>query len=194
MTPEDQAALVALGQGTLVNVIDVVIITVGYGALMLMTYIAIRDLSLKPYKPSKKVFLICWAMLIVFLVVTIYITSFTFDVIGVPAQKLSTSSSTNQETFWSYMGPIVQAVPILIGDFVVVWRAWVLLPEGRHWKILVTAIMIGNIAVNIAYCVSDDIFTLGQIEGFGTSWDWISLLVSLTVNVFMTLFIMWRWW
>ena len=50
------------------------------------------------------------------------------------------------------------------------------------------------LGVNVVYCIADDIFTLGQIEGFGTSWDWIALLVSLIVNVSMTFFIMWKWW
>ncbi|KIK58740.1 hypothetical protein GYMLUDRAFT_45058 [Collybiopsis luxurians FD-317 M1] len=194
MTPEDQANLATLASSSIINIIDVVIISVGYGALILMTYIALRTLSMKPYKPSKKVFICCWAMLIIFTVVMIYIASFTFDIISGPAQKLGANAANNQIIFWSYMGPIVQAIPIVIGDGVVVWRAWVLLPEGRYWKMLVTTIMAANICVNVVYCVADDIFTLGQIEGFGTSWDWIALLVSLTVNVSMTLFIMWKWW
>ncbi|KIK58742.1 hypothetical protein GYMLUDRAFT_245830 [Collybiopsis luxurians FD-317 M1] len=93
--------------------------------------------------------------------------------------------------------PNAEVVPsstmLLIGDTVVVWRAWVLLPEGKFWKILLAVLMMANIGLNIADCVVNEIASVQILQGFAPILDWISITASFILNAFSTLFIMWKW-
>ncbi|KAF9061474.1 hypothetical protein BDP27DRAFT_1369631 [Rhodocollybia butyracea] len=71
------------------------------------------------------------------------------------------------------------AAKILVGDFEVCWRAWVLLPHDRFWQFVLAILMMSNIGLNIADPIFDIFDTNDVVDLLSTA---ISLLGSLPHN------------
>ncbi|KIK58758.1 hypothetical protein GYMLUDRAFT_262333 [Collybiopsis luxurians FD-317 M1] len=110
------------------------------------------------------------------------------------AGKDSDQAVTTQLLIINNLINFTQNIALAIGDMAVIWRAWVLLPNSRLWKILLTILMIANMGLLITGCVEDDIDTQEVLQGGSASFDWISLIVSCVINMLVTLFILWKWW
>ncbi|KIK60855.1 hypothetical protein GYMLUDRAFT_244013 [Collybiopsis luxurians FD-317 M1] len=82
----------------------------------------------------------------------------------------------------------------LLSDFIVVWRAWVLFQQERFWKMGLLLLMIVNIGINIADCILNTIEINMVQSGSIPILDWLSLIVSLIVNMFATGLIAWKAW
>ncbi|KIK57387.1 hypothetical protein GYMLUDRAFT_247029 [Collybiopsis luxurians FD-317 M1] len=78
------------------------------------------------------------------------------------------------------------ATSILLSDFIVIWRAWTLFWEEKHWKVALALLMIVNIGTSIADCILDDIDLKVEESDSSISLDWTSGVVSLLVNMFGT--------
>ncbi|KIK69447.1 hypothetical protein GYMLUDRAFT_35508 [Collybiopsis luxurians FD-317 M1] len=85
-------------------------------------------------------------------------------------------------------------VSSLLSDSIVVWRAWALFQQERPWKIALAILMIINIGINISDCILDVISVGAIVSNSSTILDWISLVVSLVVNIFATGLIAWKAW
>jgi len=95
--------------------------------------------------------------------------------------------------FW---GPTIN---LCIGDSLVLWRAWVILDFHQGWRgyllgFVLLLLMVGNIGVNVADAAFDDIGLNIQLSDGAITLDWVSLVVSLTVNAFATLLIGLKAW
>ncbi|KIK54385.1 hypothetical protein GYMLUDRAFT_249534 [Collybiopsis luxurians FD-317 M1] len=196
MTPGDRRKLFALGGNTTFDSIDLIISAVGWGAQVLMTYVALYYLNMKPWTSARKfLFIICTIMLLD--------STVTFSTVAVSSLleassfsgKYTNQAVTEQFLILNWLSNAAQNIALAIGDSVVVWRAWVLLPDGRLWKAVLTILMIANVGLLTADCVVDDTKPLLKlILGFTPSLDWASLLASFIINLFVTLFIVWKWW
>jgi len=93
-----------------------------------------------------------------------------------------------------YWGP---TFTLCVGDSIVLWRAWVILDSGTMQRNLKRYLLgfvlillgVGNIAVNIADAIFDDIGLNIQLSHSAITLDWVSLVVSLAVNAFATFLI-----
>ncbi|KIK50537.1 hypothetical protein GYMLUDRAFT_252892 [Collybiopsis luxurians FD-317 M1] len=93
-----------------------------------------------------------------------------------------------------YMPTWVLAVAMMLGDFVVVWRAWVLFQCISLVKAVLATLMIGNIGINIVDCIFDNLGIKLSEAGYAQILDWLSVLVSMVVNMFATSLIAWKAW
>ncbi|KIK51366.1 hypothetical protein GYMLUDRAFT_50601 [Collybiopsis luxurians FD-317 M1] len=94
----------------------------------------------------------------------------------------------------AYMDSWGLTVSMLCCDFIVVWRAWVLFQQERLWKIALVLSMIVNIGIQLADCILDDININVFTSNSSTILDWLSLVVSLVVNMLATGLISWKAW
>ncbi|KIK51396.1 hypothetical protein GYMLUDRAFT_252092 [Collybiopsis luxurians FD-317 M1] len=183
MTPGDQEALFNTGSNTILNILNLIVISLGYGGLVLMTCISLHTLRIA-------LFICCIVMLLSFTLYFLYdsvsILAYTFeDFVGY------TDVAT---VVWLEIGFVTAKVLILMGDVIVVWRAWVLLPGNLSGKVLLTVLMLANIGLNIADCVEDYVSVSQVAIGIVPALDWISYAASLAINISSTLFIVWKFW
>ncbi|KIK52228.1 hypothetical protein GYMLUDRAFT_970649 [Collybiopsis luxurians FD-317 M1] len=94
----------------------------------------------------------------------------------------------------AYMDSWGLTVSMLCSDFIVVWRAWVLFQQERLWKIALVLSMIVNIGIQLADCILDDININVFTSNSSMILDWLSLVVSLVVNMLATGLISWKAW
>ncbi|KAF9052567.1 hypothetical protein BDP27DRAFT_1373427 [Rhodocollybia butyracea] len=80
---------------------------------------------------------------------------------------------------------------ICLGDIVICWRAWVLLPHDKFWRFGLGAIMASSIGVGIADGVYD---AVSSIDIIGSTLDGIATGLSLLVNMTATGLIAWKAW
>ncbi|KAF9063938.1 hypothetical protein BDP27DRAFT_1367635 [Rhodocollybia butyracea] len=67
----------------------------------------------------------------------------------------------------------------LVGDFVICWRAWVLLPYDKFWRSALVIIMIGNIGINITDAVFDTFAPNTLLSGSVIVLDWVATAVTM---------------
>jgi len=206
MSPEDAAALADFGEDMFVGLVNLIGTCVMYGLYALSFFTALYMFCNKLVKGRQYKILL-----------TLLVTSFfalTADLIDrsgshllsaffalrySSASDLSSDIVTagNKDVPWEaiqYWGP---TYTLCVGDSIVLWRAWVILDSGTMqrnrkryllWFVLIL-LGLGNIAVNIADAAFDDIGLNIQLSNGAITLDWVSLVVSLTVNAFATFLI-----
>ncbi|KAE9390118.1 hypothetical protein BT96DRAFT_980408 [Gymnopus androsaceus JB14] len=73
-------------------------------------------------------------------------------------------------------------INLLIGDAIVVWRAWIIGGGHKVFKYIMALLMAANIGANLADAILDDTSTLGG----PLALDYVSSFVSLAVNLLGT--------
>ncbi|KIK58760.1 hypothetical protein GYMLUDRAFT_245847 [Collybiopsis luxurians FD-317 M1] len=194
MTTELQEELFNAGVDWTIDVMNLIIISWGFGALVLMTFIALQILSKKSRRRSRDALIICCIMMLLcltasFLYFSVAILLDLSKVIG----KITDEAAIVQETNWDCLNEVAGTLAILIGDSIVVWRAWVFLPERSNLKVILTVAMMANIGLNIADIVESITEGLNISQGVILPLDWISAIASFTINLFVTIFIAWKW-
>ncbi|KAF5345118.1 hypothetical protein D9757_013869 [Collybiopsis confluens] len=108
----------------------------------------------------------------------------------------SDSESTMFNIFY-YLLVWSVTIPIIITDGIVVWRAWAICFHDKHLR----WVLIGLIAVtegcNIADCIWQDLqynYRVKWLESVTGVIDWLSIALSLSINLFTTSLIMWKTW
>ncbi|KAF9053986.1 hypothetical protein BDP27DRAFT_649728 [Rhodocollybia butyracea] len=91
---------------------------------------------------------------------------------------------------------LLSQIMILIGDFVICWRAWVLLPHDKFWRFVLSIIMICNIGLNIAPAFEVPGLVTLQVASQADSFilGWVSIATSMVVNITATSLISWKAW
>ncbi|KAF9073289.1 hypothetical protein BDP27DRAFT_1417413 [Rhodocollybia butyracea] len=180
------------------------ILMVMSGVFVLGTCIAIKPLIASSSKP-KITLLLC--LILSFLsyawnMTDIIVTA--FQGLRVPERvdanlydvEVGFTSSTYQSIY------LIQSIPgtvnLLLSDLIVVWRAWILFPRSCFWRATLVTVMTINIGVNIADCIADtdtqSTFATSGIASYFSVFDWISIVMSLSVNVVTTSLVGWKVW
>ncbi|KIK58759.1 hypothetical protein GYMLUDRAFT_245846 [Collybiopsis luxurians FD-317 M1] len=194
MTTELQEELFNAGVNGTIDVINIIVTSWGFGALVLMTFIALRILSKKSRRRSRDALIICCIMMLLCLTASfLYFSVFILLGLSPAIGKITDEAAIVQEANWNRLSDVAQTLPVLIGDSIVVWRAWVFLPERSIWKVFLTVAMMANIGLNIADMAEDNIEGQKSLQGVLLPLDWISVIASLTINLFVTIFIAWKW-
>ncbi|KAF9065391.1 hypothetical protein BDP27DRAFT_1424845 [Rhodocollybia butyracea] len=107
---------------------------------------------------------------------------------------------TQMELPYDYMQPWPPTIILMISDFVVTWRAWILFSHHKSWRWLLFLIMLANTAINLVDCILN-VYNLSSSDingpnlfGTTTTLDWISVILSLAVNALATILIIWKAW
>ncbi|KAF9067042.1 hypothetical protein BDP27DRAFT_1365154 [Rhodocollybia butyracea] len=86
------------------------------------------------------------------------------------------------------------SIQVMLNDIVICWRAWVLFPHSKFWKILLAVCVIGNIGVNFADCIEDILTSDAELAGSVVILDWMGIAFSLLTNMLATTLIGWKTW
>ncbi|KIK54863.1 hypothetical protein GYMLUDRAFT_249207 [Collybiopsis luxurians FD-317 M1] len=202
MTPEDQALLVIFGQQTLLEIIDVIMSSFYYGVCLLGACVLTAWILPSPEQGRSKIFIGSFvAILISFTWGNIIINAFAaiqarYGMMeqlheGLEAQGAAAAAKS---VWWDYVNPWPVTINLLLGDYIVAWRAWILSQKSRFWKVLLAGMTICNTVLNIADCIWANV-TLHEMLSlqFGPL-DWLSLTFSLAINLISTLLISWKAW
>ncbi|KAF9061297.1 hypothetical protein BDP27DRAFT_1369780 [Rhodocollybia butyracea] len=165
-------------------------ITTGFAILGVL--IAIWLLKIKTWREPKAIQLFCCMVIVLITTGSIVMTSF-IDIsqvkLGIIEEVLNAPSDI---IILNDIADFCGTITVLVGDFVICWRAWVLLLHDKFWRFLLVIIMAGNIGVNIADCVFDTAAV--NVLGKFSTLDSVSIVLSLAVNMVATGLIAWKAW
>ncbi|KIK57556.1 hypothetical protein GYMLUDRAFT_752883 [Collybiopsis luxurians FD-317 M1] len=85
------------------------------------------------------------------------------------------------------------AISLLLSDYIVSWRAWMLFQHNRRVKLALIFLMVVNVGLNIASCIWADV-EIHSLFSFGSFFTWLPLIPSLMVNIYATLLIALKAW
>ncbi|KAF9058306.1 hypothetical protein BDP27DRAFT_1408410 [Rhodocollybia butyracea] len=171
MTPAEQKQIFDFGAACYINVVGIAIDKIAYGSSLLGILIAIWLLEVKTWREPKTIQLLCCMIIVLTatgLVIIVGFISFTQAKLGI--------------------------VEILVGDFVICWRAWVLLPHDKWWRFVLATIVIVNIGVNIVAGIFDTFVVDEELNDATIVLDWVGIAFSLLVNMTATALIGWKAW
>ncbi|KAJ3762953.1 hypothetical protein EV360DRAFT_78817 [Lentinula raphanica] len=218
MSPSDeQELLVAFGQSVLSNTLNMIILTTGYGAFVLGMVIAILLLSRRyslRRSPTSRGLLACLIVIFgcytwgIFDIGGFGLTQIQYMFVprtlleGLEsesvAQTQAQSSFNGYIAIQQYMSSWPASINVLLSDCIVVWRAWILFQEEKFRRLVLVVLMVANLGVNISDCIWSTISAKQQLQGedaaagslrVGNTLNWLSITLSLVVNVYATVII-----
>ncbi|KAE9402045.1 hypothetical protein BT96DRAFT_570286 [Gymnopus androsaceus JB14] len=208
MTPEESAELIMFAEHVYQNLVNVICVCVMYGLYML-SFLTALYIFRSPIKAQTKALLILLGL--AFLSITLdWIGRADSPLLIIHLAFIHPNNATNLSanlgnaqnslltlTFeaFGFWGP---AITLLIGDGLVLWRAWAIWDvQNRRKRSLLRFVsiflMVGNAAVLIAAAsFNSNIgpFLSSEVD----SLDWIPLVVSLIVNMFATFLVGLKAW
>ncbi|KIK57366.1 hypothetical protein GYMLUDRAFT_247010 [Collybiopsis luxurians FD-317 M1] len=206
MTPEDQQTIVIYAAAINTNTISFILVeTVGFGASVLGMLIACHIIVTKSLTHSRIALLACliitfialtWSMLcegaFTLIEVQVLLMQIKPDIQG--GLEAEAQISIKKSLPFQSMQTWPFAISIILSDLIVVWRAWSLFQQERLWKAALTLLMIIDVGIQIADCILDNIDIKVLELASSVILDWLSLVVSLVVNMFATALIAWKAW
>ncbi|KAF5369135.1 hypothetical protein D9757_011082 [Collybiopsis confluens] len=191
----EEEVLIGFGTTCYYLVFRLMITTTGYGLAALGSLIVIRTINLdnaKSWREPKSIQLLC--SLIILSCFTGYIIlqaahAFIAIKAGIGGNPVSLAMLLTDD-----IQLFLNATIILVGDFVICWRAWVLLSEDKFWRYFLALAMIINIGINIADPVYDVPNMKSELKGVFNVLDWLSVACSSIVNLIATSLIAWKAW
>ncbi|KAF9064675.1 hypothetical protein BDP27DRAFT_1405225 [Rhodocollybia butyracea] len=106
---------------------------------------------------------------------------------------ISQAQAADKKTIiWLYMSNWPATITLLLSDGIVVWRACSLFQQDRFWRLVLVVLMIANIGINVADCIWSDLHPNFQYKA--TILDWLSLVLSLVVNMVATILFACKAW
>ncbi|KAF9069502.1 hypothetical protein BDP27DRAFT_719772 [Rhodocollybia butyracea] len=114
----------------------------------------------------------------------------------------------HKELPYDYMEPWPPTILLLLGDLIVTWRAWALLPHDKYWRWFLSIMMFVNIAINIIdgifnnlkFPITSESESLADIQTFALPvgvtpvLDCVSIVLSFAVNMTAMILIIWKAW
>ncbi|KAE9402000.1 hypothetical protein BT96DRAFT_918483 [Gymnopus androsaceus JB14] len=193
MTPEEQEQLRGLGDACYQNTFASIITNTIHGATALGVLIEIQLLNIKTWREPKAIQFLCCVILVILLTAFVCLASINELVQIQPGIGRELHTAPHDFLIINEVLEFLSPLQILVGDFVICWRAWVLLPYDKFWRFILMTTMLANIGVNIA-CAFWQIFLMGQFTLPLEVMDWLSVALSLLVNLLATLLIGWKAW
>ncbi|KAF9073284.1 hypothetical protein BDP27DRAFT_318622 [Rhodocollybia butyracea] len=115
----------------------------------------------------------------------------TLNVIAPLSSLLSYVSAepySNSYLIWTKIEYLPSPVMIIVGDFLISWRAWIMWPGSRYIKAVLIVLMMANISFQCLYASS--YMSVRVIQGaLSLDFDshWSTLLVSNVLGLFISL-------
>jgi len=194
MTPAEQRQIFDFGYACYLEVVSLIIFTAAGGGAILGIFIAMRLLHIKTWREPKALQFLCCLIIVLAVTGTIIIQS----MIVFTQAKLGLMYKVSNPPFNVVIGDDIEgflsAVMIVVGDFVICWRAWVLLPQEKFWRSVLATILIGNTVANLADPIFGVFETDNQSNKSHIVVDWISLAFSLLANTTAIALIGWKAW
>ncbi|KIK51271.1 hypothetical protein GYMLUDRAFT_50682 [Collybiopsis luxurians FD-317 M1] len=201
MTPDDAALITTYGSFLFSSTISCIVQFTGYGLVILGIFFAISSRqSISEERPKRILFVYLTVVYICSTWSVIYYGGFTLTrarytfarvVKGGIAEQVQISNQKGM--IWDTISPWPATINLLLSDLIVTWRAWVLFQEIKLLKLLLAFLMVANIGINLADCIWEELeINIAFLNS--AILDWLSLGISLFVNLFSTSLITWRAW
>ncbi|KIK57503.1 hypothetical protein GYMLUDRAFT_246852 [Collybiopsis luxurians FD-317 M1] len=206
MTPEEHQTIASCATDIFLNIVVGIIVSVtGYGISVLGLFIATRILVAKSWTHSQVTLFICLIITFVALTWAIFVNVAFPLILGqvvfgkikpeVRGELDAQAQILNSKILpLNYMANWPLTISAILSDFIVVWRAWALFQQEKLWKVALVLLMIVNIGTQIANCILDNIDVQVVESKPYTILDWLSIVISLVVNMFATGLIAWKAW
>ncbi|KIK57388.1 hypothetical protein GYMLUDRAFT_46259 [Collybiopsis luxurians FD-317 M1] len=207
MTPAEQQAIALYANVVYNNIISWILVGVtGFGISALGILIAIHILVTKSLTRSRIALLSC--LIITFIALTLStfcdgavpLIQDRVDFVQIKPKEqggLETEAQIANKKLLliAYIQSWTLAISMVLNDFIVVWRAWILFQQNRLFRVALTLFMTVNIGTQITDCIFDEVdIKVPLVMNSSISLDWISAVVSLAVNMFATGLIAWKAW
>ncbi|KAF5374045.1 hypothetical protein D9757_010053 [Collybiopsis confluens] len=208
MDSDDNAVIAAFTDTIYFDIAGLIVTTVGYelprfppGVFIAGMIVATRSLLNKPWTRSRVALFACLVVISICFtweifytgVLELMLTKYTLLEQGGSGLVAQFEEAIQKVLPLQYLPPWPGTINVLLSDYMVVWRAWVLFQSSKSLKFALAFLMFANIGVNVADCIWGDLEV--KIETSGTSvLDWLSGIVSLAVNMFATGLISWMGW
>ncbi|KAE9403499.1 hypothetical protein BT96DRAFT_973663 [Gymnopus androsaceus JB14] len=194
------------------NIVNPIVISVIYGIFVLGWGISLRAV-INITRTRPRIFIL-FCLIGDFLAftctaVTIVGSYLTFNTYGFDADgETITQSQPVVLMHLQLLQPWAVSVNLLLSDFIVCWRAWVLLQHNGSWKLTLAIFMIVDAGVMFTHSEStfnslENTFSGGAITAnlkgdkdasVTKTFNWLSIVISLSLNIFATLLIAWKAW
>ncbi|KAF9066220.1 hypothetical protein BDP27DRAFT_1424108 [Rhodocollybia butyracea] len=180
MTPAEQGQIFDFGAVCYSDAISLIINAIALGPAIVGLTIVIQLLQIKTWREPKAIQLLCCMIIVLAVAVSIIMQGIiVFTQIKLSIQK----EITNPPSSLIISGDIeefLDKIITLVSDFVICWRAWVLLPQDKLLRFALAIIMMCNIGVTIAD------FSVDVDSGSSAVLDWLAITLSLLVNMTAT--------
>ncbi|KAF9071834.1 hypothetical protein BDP27DRAFT_1418652 [Rhodocollybia butyracea] len=189
MDPTEQQLIYAEAEMLLFGVVLLMVILIGYGAFLLGFIAAVRMLTIKgAWGRPQTILLSCLVASLVCFTWSvicnggIYLSDdrYTLQTIGLAQAQ---AAGLKKTIIWQYMPDWPVTINLLLSDGIVAWRACSLFQQDRFQRLILAVLMIANIGINVADCIWADL----QLHSRATTLDWLSSVLSLSVNMIATI-------
>ncbi|KAJ3834603.1 hypothetical protein F5878DRAFT_349886 [Lentinula raphanica] len=191
--PQESMILVGIGQVIYWNVASLIVTCIAYGFNLLAASIAVSLFLKNGTRGLARKILLSLTLIImrsttwdVINRAGLYLTQIDYILMrplsgGVLAQAVAANKATLP---YEYVDGWPVTINLLVGDGIVSWRAWAIYPHKIIVRASLVLLMLGNIAVNVADVIMEDVNPSGQTHSLAL--DTASIWVSLGVNAFAT--------
>ncbi|KAJ8090472.1 hypothetical protein PM082_019070 [Marasmius tenuissimus] len=153
--PDDFTLISIIGSNLFSNGVGLLVTTIPYGIYVVLFFFAVIILCRDGVKPQPKIALLL-AVFSMFAISTFFVATYAhifLETIRIVLVNGVTEPVANKIisyqdrfTFLSLIQEVLFFVEVLIGDFVVVWRAWALWSENRKIVLIPIALLLGSAA------------------------------------------------
>ncbi|KAF9048180.1 hypothetical protein BDP27DRAFT_1434247 [Rhodocollybia butyracea] len=208
MTPEEVAALssagLALSIDVAANILSSILFGIGSLACCLSLYIYFKTQG-NARNAKKAMICVLFGDFVLMLILVVSSVapmsevvkySFVVTLPGGILEQIAAANSQSQiiayNNIFGWSSNAIQCV----ADAVIVWRAWAVWMDNTKVKWTLLLLMLANIAVSLADSIADDSWDANsqQEAAGGVGLDWVTAVLSASVNMIATCSIAFRAW
>ncbi|KAJ3737668.1 hypothetical protein DFJ43DRAFT_1045723 [Lentinula guzmanii] len=195
MTPQEQAQLSAAAELYYLDVINIISTGVGIGMFGIGFCVALWYLSNSRWGHAKIILLSCCLVIVLCSCWSLaYFGSYTLSSIRLVFVDQSIEIDLKTSIILDYINSWLPSIALVTGDFIVTWRAWVLLENNYYLQLILAVLGVANLGTNIASCIEDSIRVKSKLIGTISVLDWLSNACSIALNLCATSLIAWKAW
>ncbi|KAF5381456.1 hypothetical protein D9757_009030 [Collybiopsis confluens] len=192
MSPEDQENIASFGATIYFNVVNVIVLGLGYGVLLPSTFIAGLSLGFKSGSLSRLILISSLAVIFICFTLQVFSVGMAATLISVHLTLVQTLpgvqdglaeqalKSDNKVIPINNMAIWLSLITVIMSDSIVVWRAQILFPGSKTVRYSLILLMSINIAINVTDCILDEIdLTRVLLGNKSILFDWLSGVFSM---------------
>ncbi|KIK63279.1 hypothetical protein GYMLUDRAFT_40984, partial [Collybiopsis luxurians FD-317 M1] len=184
MTPEEQHIIASYASTVYINTISFIIVQItGFGVSALGMLIATHILLTKSLTHSRIALLAClivsfsaftWSTFCngAFPLIQEQVDFVQIKPKGQGGLEVEAQISNNKTLPLNHMQGWAFAISVLLSDFIVVWRVWILFQPKKLWRVTLILLTTVNIGIQIADCILDVIDVKAEESNSNTILDW----------------------
>ncbi|KAF9071953.1 hypothetical protein BDP27DRAFT_1321195 [Rhodocollybia butyracea] len=198
MTPAEQEQMYIFGANCSINVMSLLVSTLTSAIAALGILIAMHLLpGIESWREPKAIQLLCCLSIsLSWIVQSILGYTLVFDQIRAGTMMEFSTPPLIFDIINNIQTSVSQLM-VMVGDLVICWRAWVLVPHDKVWRFGLAIIVICNVGFNIADIILVVLGGNGSVinnNNLLQNLGWASIAFSWLTNMAVTSLIGWKAW